>query len=121
LPLELRACLAVIWARNQEATMSDFRDPRDPIYRDPVYGDASINEMRAQAMSPGMALAWFFGLVLFIGILMFAFGGSENPQVADTETGRSAPTGVTRSGPEPAPAPSTQPPANTPAPPTKTQ
>jgi hypothetical protein len=119
LPPELRAEIAVIPARNQEATMSDFRDPRDPIYRDPVYGDASINEMRAKAMSPGMALAWFFGLVLFIGVLMFAFGGSQNPQVADTETGRSAPTGVTRSGPEPAP--STQTPANTPAPPAKSQ
>jgi hypothetical protein len=99
--------------------MSDFRDPRDPIHRDPIYSDASINHMRSQAMGPGMALAWFFGLVLFIGILIFAFGGAENPRVADTEAGRSAPTGVTRSGPEPAPAPSTQPPANNPAPPAK--
>jgi hypothetical protein len=99
--------------------MSDFRDPRDPIYRDPVYGDASINQMRSQAMGPGMALAWFFGLVLFIGILIFAFGGAESPQVASTETGQSTPTGVTRSGPEPAPAPSTQPLAAKPAAPAK--
>ena len=99
--------------------MSDFRDPRDPVFRDPVYSDPTINEMRSKAMGPGMALAWFFGLVLFIGILIFAFGGAENPQVADVDTGRTAPTGVTRNGPEPAPAPSTQPPANNPAAPAK--
>lgn len=104
--------------------MSDYRDPRDPIQRDPMYdglNDPSLNRMRSQALGPGVALAWFFGLILFIGILIFAFGGAENPQVADTETGRNVPTGVTRNGPEPAPAPSTQPPANTPAPPAKNQ
>jgi hypothetical protein len=99
--------------------MSDFRDPRDPIHRDPLYDDPSINPVPPQAFGPGMALAWFVGLVLFIGILIFAFGGTNNPQLADVETGRTAPTGVTRNGPEPAPAPSTQPPANNPAPPAK--
>lgn len=96
--------------------MSDYRDPRDPITRDPLYGgvnDPSITQMRSQALGPGMALAWFVGLVLFIGILIFAFGGAENPQVADTETGQTSPTGVTRGGPESAP--STQPPASNPA------
>jgi hypothetical protein len=102
--------------------MSDFRDPRDPIRRDPLYDEVnhpSFDRVPSQAFGPGMALAWFVGLVLFIGILIFAFGGADNPQVADTDTGRSVPTGVTRGGPEPAPAPSTQPPANNPAPPAK--
>jgi hypothetical protein len=102
--------------------MSDFRDPRDPIHRDPLYdglNEPALNQMRSQAVGPGMALAWFIGLVLFIGVLIFAFGGSDNPQVAGTDANRNTPTGVTRSGPEPAPAPSTQPPANNPAPPAK--
>jgi hypothetical protein len=110
--------------------MSEFRDPRDPIQRDPIHRDPLYDGMnersfahaRNEGVGPGMALAWFFGLVLFIGVLIFAFGGSDSPQVAGTETSRNAPTGVTRSGPEPAPAPSTQPPANNPAPPaTKAQ
>ncbi|MEX0591776.1 MAG: hypothetical protein WD207_11900 [Xanthobacteraceae bacterium] len=98
--------------------MSDYRDPRDPIRRDPLYdglNDPALNQMRAQAVGPGMALAWFLGLVLFIGVLIFAFGGSDNPRVAGTETGQPAPAGETRTGPEPTPAPSTTPPANTPA------
>ncbi len=68
--------------------MSDYRDPRDPLYRDPAYdalSSRSANEMRAQSYSPGMAAAWFVGIALFIGILIFAFGG-DNEQVAGTDT-----------------------------------
>jgi len=93
--------------------MSEFRDPRDPIRRDPLYNNLDNPNYRyadSQGAGAGVALAWFLGLVLFIGVLIFAFGGAQNPQVADSETGRSAPTGVTRSGPEQPPGPATQPP-----------
>lgn len=101
--------------------MSDFRDPRDPIRRDPLYDHIDNPNFNADSggAGPGVALAWFLGLVLFIGVLIFAFGGADNPQVADTETGRTAPTGVTRSGPEQPSAPSNQPQKFTPAPPAK--
>ncbi|MCC6947067.1 MAG: hypothetical protein IT539_04795 [Bradyrhizobiaceae bacterium] len=99
--------------------MSDFRDPRDPIRRDPLYDSIdSPNFADSRGAGAGSALAWFLGLVLFIGVLIFAFGGAQNPQVADTETGRSAPTGVTRDGPEQPPAPGTQAPAK-PSPPAR--
>ena len=39
---------------------------------------------RSRGMSQGAALAWFFGLVLFIGVLIFAFGGSEPNEVSAT-------------------------------------
>ncbi len=64
--------------------MSDYRDPRDPIYRDPAYdalNPRSAHDLRSQSYSPGMAAAWFVGIALFIGILIFAFGG-DNQQVA---------------------------------------
>lgn len=68
--------------------MSDYRDPRDPIYRDPAYdalNPQTVNDLRAQSYSPGVAVAWFVGIVLFVGVLIFAFSG-ENPQVAGTDT-----------------------------------
>lgn len=68
--------------------MSDYRDPRDPLYRDPAYdalNTRSAYDLRSQSYSPGMAAAWFVGIALFIGILIFAFGG-DNQQVAGTDT-----------------------------------
>lgn len=67
--------------------MSDYRDPRDPIYRDPAYGALNdpVRDLRAQSYSPGMAVAWFIGIALFIGVLIFAFGG-DNQQMAGTDT-----------------------------------
>jgi hypothetical protein len=101
--------------------MSDFRDPRDPIRRDPLYDHLDNPNFRADSRGgAGAALAWFLGLALFIGVLIFAFGGANNPQMADTETGRTAPTGVTRSGPEQPQAPSTQPQKFAPVPPKAT-
>lgn len=100
--------------------MSDFRDPRNPISRDPIYdslGDRSFQHMRSQSMGSGVTLAWFLGLLLFIAVLIFTVGGAQNPQVADSETGRAVPAGVTRDGPEPAR--QTQPPASTPSQPAK--
>lgn len=91
--------------------MSDYRDPRDPIQRDPAYGafNSPAHDLRAQSYSPGMAAAWFVGIALFIGILIFAFGGNENPRVAE-----SGPTPPAATGTQPAPAPAT-PPAQPPA------
>ena len=92
--------------------MSDYRDPRDPLYRDPEYdplSSRSANEMRAQSYSPGMAAAWFVGIALFIGILIFAFGG-DNEQVAGTDTTPPAKTTQPATPPAASP-PATQPPA----------
>lgn len=64
----------------KEANMSDYRDPRDPVHRDPAYdgfSDRSARDMQAQAFSPGTAVAWFVGIALFIGVLIFAFGSSD--------------------------------------------
>lgn len=72
--------------------MSDYRDPRDPIYRDPAYdalNPRAAHDLRSQSYSPGMAAAWFVGIALFIGILIFAFGG-DNRQVAQNEGGAPA-------------------------------
>jgi hypothetical protein len=96
--------------------MSDYRDPRDPIHRDPLYDGLNtphVSDDRNQGAGAGMALAWFLGIVLFVGVLIFAFGGSDNPRVAETQTGQPAPTGETRKGPEPAP--SATPPATSPS------
>jgi hypothetical protein len=100
--------------------MSDYRDPRDPIRRDPLYDGLNAPETmnRAQSAGAGMALAWFLGIVLFVGVLIFAFGSSDNTRVAETQP---APAGQTRTGPEPAPS-TTPPPAaapTNPAPPAK--
>lgn len=103
--------------------MSDYRDPRDPVYRDPVQDPAyeamnprSAQDLRSQAYSPGVAAAWFLGIALFIGILIFAFGTGDNQQMAETDT---APPPATQTQPAnppaatpPAPSPSPQPPAN---------
>jgi hypothetical protein len=97
--------------------MSDYRDPRDPLYRDPAYdalSTRSANEMRAQSYSPGMAAAWFVGIALFIGVLIFAFGGSDQ-QVAGTDT---TPPSTSQSTTPPAanpPAPTTPAPTTPPA------
>lgn len=90
--------------------MSDYRDPREPLYRDPA-NDAlrSAHDLRSQSYSPGMAAAWFVGIALFIGILIFAFGG-ENRQVAETDTTPPATQSQPATPPAAAP-PATQPPA----------
>lgn len=101
--------------------MSEFRDPREPIRRDPLYDhldNPNFPAADSRSAGPGVALAWFIGLVLFIGVLIFAFGGAQSPEVADTETGRSVPAGVTRGGPE-QPRPASEAPRNTPTPPAK--
>jgi hypothetical protein len=93
--------------------MSDYRNPRDPIYRDPSYdalGPRSAHDLRAQNYSPGMAAAWFVGIALFIGVLIFAFGG-ENQRVAGTDT--MPPATQT----QPATPPAATPPAPAPTPP----
>jgi hypothetical protein len=92
--------------------MSDYRDPRDPVYRDPAYdalNPRAAHDLRSQSYSPGMAAAWFVGIALFLGILIYAFSG-ENPQVAGTDT--TPPATQTR----PANPPAAVPPANNPAP-----
>jgi hypothetical protein len=91
--------------------MSDYRDPRDPLYRDPAYdalSSRSANEMRAQSYSPGMAAAWFVGIALFIGVLIFAFGG-DNEQVAGTNTTPPAAKTQPTTPPAATPAPTTPP------------
>jgi hypothetical protein len=101
--------------RLKEANMSDFRDPRDPIYRDPLYGamnDPAIRDARAEASSPGTAVAWFVGIALFIGVLIFAFGSPNDQQVAGTDT---VPPPAANTQPAPAPAPKTPPAAVPPA------
>lgn len=93
--------------------MSDYRDPRDPIYRDPAHdalGPRTAHDLRSQSYSPGMAAAWFVGIALFIGVLIFAFGG-ENQQVAETDT--TPPVTQT----QPATPPAATPPAPAPTPP----
>jgi hypothetical protein len=91
--------------------MSDYRDPRDPLYRDPAYdalSTRSAHELRSQAYSPGMAAAWFVGIALFIGVLIFAFGGSDE-QVAGTDT--TPPTTKMQPTTPPAASPPATPPA----------
>jgi len=98
--------------------MSDYRDPRGPLYRDPAYdafNDPAVRDARAQAFSPGLTVAWFAGIALFIAVLIFAFGG-ENQQVAGTDTTPPAtqtqPANPPAAAPtEPAPAPAPQAPA----------
>jgi len=97
--------------------MSDYRDPRDPVHRDPAYdgfSDRSARDMQAQAFSPGTAVAWFVGIALFIGVLIFAFGSSDT-QVADTQTTPPATTSKPMTPPAATP-PAATPPAQTPAP-----
>jgi hypothetical protein len=99
----------------KEANMSDYRDPRDPVHRDPAYdgfSDRTARDMQAQAFSPGTAVAWFVGIALFIGVLIFAFGNSDT-QVAETQT---TPPATTSSPTTPATPPAATPPAQTPAP-----
>jgi hypothetical protein len=94
-------------------TMSDYRDPRDPVYRDPTYdalGPRSAHDLRSQSYSPGVAAAWFVGIVLALGVLIYAFSG-ENPQVAGTDT---TPPPATKT--QPANPPAATPPAPAPAP-----
>jgi len=97
--------------------MSDYRDPRDPVHRDPAYDALNprlAHELRSQSYSPGTAAAWFVGIALFIGVLIFAFGTGDNPRVADTDTTPPAtqtqPVNPPAATP-PAPAPAPQPPA----------
>jgi hypothetical protein len=98
--------------------MSDYRDPRDPVHRDPLYtaiDDPAMKDPRADSFSPGTAAAWFVGIALFVGILIFAFGSADNQQVAGTDT--TPPATDTRPAPNPAP---TTPPAAVPPAPTPT-
>lgn len=93
--------------------MSDYRDPRDPVHRDPAYdgfSERTARDLQAQAFSPGTAVAWFVGIALFIGVLIFAFGGGDT-QVAETPTTPPA----TQSAPKTTP-PAATPPTQTPAP-----
>lgn len=97
--------------------MSDYRNPQDPVHRDPAYdgfSDQSLRDTRAQAFSPGTAVAWFVGIALFIGVMIFAFGSGDNSQVAETQT--TPPATDTRPAPAPTPAPpAATPPAPNPA------
>jgi hypothetical protein len=105
--------------RKKEATMSDYRDPRDPLYRDPAYdalNDPALRDARSQAFSPGIAVAWFADIALFIAVMIFAFGG-ENQQVAGTDT--SPPATQTQPANPPAAAPTTPAPAPAPQTPAK--
>jgi hypothetical protein len=97
--------------------MSDYRDPRDPrepIHRDPAYetfnDPVARNDMRDGAYSPGTTIAWFVGIALFIGVMIFAFSGGDNERVAGTDTTPKA----TQSSP-PASSPATPPAATPPA------
>lgn len=98
--------------------MSDYRNPQDPVHRDPAYdgfSDQSLRDTRAQAFSPGTAVAWFVGIALFIGVMIFAFGSGDNSQMAETPT---TPPAATDTQPTPAPTapPAATPPVNQPAP-----
>jgi hypothetical protein len=93
--------------------MSDYRDPRDPLYRDPAYDalNGPAHDLRSQSYSPGMAVAWFVGIALFIGVLIFAFGG-DNQQMAGTDT--TPPAAQTRPATPPAATPPAPAPSQTP-------
>ena len=97
--------------------MSDYRNPQDPVHRDPAYdglNEPSLRDTRAQAFSPGTAVAWFVGIALFIGVMIFAFGSGDT-QMAETQT--TPPATDSRPAPAPNPAPpAAMPPAQTPAP-----
>jgi len=96
--------------------MSDYRDPRDPVHRDPAYdalNDRVTPDLQTQAFSPGTAVAWFVGIALFIGVMIFAFGGSDT-QVAETQT--TPPATDIRPAPNPAPPAATPPLQAPPAP-----
>lgn len=98
--------------------MSDYRDPRDPrepIHRDPAYetfnDPVARDEMRAGSYSPGTTIAWFVGIALFIGVMIFAFSGGDNERVAGTDT---TPPSATKTEPAQRPSSPMTPPATTP-------
>ena len=101
--------------------MSDYRNPQDPVHRDPAYdglNEPTVRDTRAQAFSPGTAVAWFVGIALFIGVMIFAFGSGDT-QMADTQT---TPPAATKTQPAPTSTPTppaAMPPAQTPTPPAK--
>ncbi len=64
--------------------MSDFRDPRDPVPYS--YDQDAVRRMQAEAMGNAWGLGPIIGLVLLLGVLFFAFSGSENTRVAQNET-----------------------------------
>lgn len=97
--------------------MSDYRDPRDPVHRDPAYdgfGDRTARDLQAQAFSPGTAVAWFVGIALFIGVLIFAFGSSDT-QVAETRITPPATSSPSTPATPPAATPANPPAATPPA------
>jgi hypothetical protein len=69
--------------------MSDFNDPRNPLHRDPIYGgynDPALRNLRSEAFASNYGWAWLLGLILVVGVLIFAFGQSDGPRMAQTDT-----------------------------------
>jgi hypothetical protein len=94
--------------------MSDFRDPNDPLRREPMY-DPNVRGSNA-------AWGWIAGIV-FLGIIVaLAFGVGRSPNQGGTNVANNTPPAATQAIPGPAsrsftPAPNNPMPANpTPAP-----
>lgn len=69
--------------------MSDFRDPRDPgVPGDDNYGlnREEIRRMQAEAYGGAWGFGPIVGLLLLLGVMFFAFSGSENTRVATNDT-----------------------------------
>jgi hypothetical protein len=65
--------------------MSDFRDPRDPSMPYGYDRDA-VRRMQAEAYGGVWGFGPIIGLLLLLGVMFFAFSGSDYPRVATNET-----------------------------------
>lgn len=65
--------------------MSDFRDPRDPNMPY-TYDRDAVRRMQAEAYGGVWGFGPIIGLLLLLGVMFFAFSGSENTRVATNET-----------------------------------
>jgi hypothetical protein len=90
--------------------MSEFRDPREPPLRDPMYGgfnDPSRGSLTQEPIGMAAAVAWIAGILLVIGVMVYAIGGGEGVRTAQYET--TPPAAKIKPAPKPAtPAPPAQ-------------
>ena len=64
--------------------MSDFRDPREPL-NPHSYDREAVRRMQAEAMGGAWGFGPIIGLLLLLGVMFFAFSGTDSQQVAQNE------------------------------------
>ncbi len=65
--------------------MSDFRDPRDPA-APYTYDRDAVRRMQAEAYGGAWGFGPIIGLMLLLGVMFFAFSGSDSTRVATNNT-----------------------------------